>query len=254
MDDSTLKRAFLDSGWKQQEVMLYLKLLELGEQPASVLASKVQKNRITTYHALERMVEKGWLSKRRQVHGFTYSCNEAENILSNLYNEREILYKKLSREAELFAGILPYLSQIQGSSFKKPVVDTFYGDQSLRQIYTLSLEAKEMFAYYEPFSSDQYPELLDTDDWHTAERIKRHIPVKIILPNTPNSLDFAAVRKPLKQVKIVQNKEFTFKDLMLITDSRVLIYSLKDKMGVSIQSTNIAHNQIQQFTLLWSLL
>ena len=127
----------------------------------------------------------------------------------------------------------------------------FYGDNALRQLYKISLESSEMLAYFEAWSAAEYPHLIEIDDWHTKARVKAGIPIKIIIPDTKHAARFAKVDMPLKEVAIVPASQFQFKDLTLITDTHMLIYSLPDSMGVAIQSSHIAHNQKQQFLLAW---
>lgn len=251
MKQSELLQAFVDADWTKQEAKLYLLLLELGTQPASVLAKKIGKNRVTVLHVLERMLFKGWLSKSKATYGWTYAANSPDNILQTLTDQRDELHRKTTQKVELFKGLLPSLLQIEGGNFKKPTVEVFYGTSALRQLYMLSLESRNMYAYYEPWNPKDYPELLEVDDWHTEERIRANIPVKIILPNTKYATSFAGVRKPLKEAVVVPSNILSIKDITIITDTSLLIYSLEDAMGIAIVSSNIAANQRQQFLLAW---
>jgi sugar-specific transcriptional regulator TrmB len=251
MDNNQLLQAFIDAGWKRQEAKLYMLLLELGAQPASVLANQVSRNRVTTLHVLEKMVDRGYVSKQKATYGWKYVASDPEVILAALTTQQEEAYRKQNLQTELFAGLLPHLHSVKSSSFKKPNVEVFYGDSALKQIYTLSLQTIELYAYYAPWDPAKHSHLLKIDDWHTQKRIEAGIPVKIILPHTKQSEPFAKVKKPLKEAILVQESEFTTKDITFITDTHLLIYSLEDNMGVAIQSTNMAANQKQQFLLAW---
>jgi sugar-specific transcriptional regulator TrmB len=251
MNTKELLQAFIDTGWTRQEAKLYVLLLELGAQPASVLAKQINKNRVTVLHALERMLSKGWLSKSKATYGWRYSANSPGDILQTLADQRDELHRKTTQKVELFEGLLPSLTKIEGVHFKKPTVEVFYGTSALKQLYALSLESSEMHAYYEPWDLKTYPELLAADDWHTEQRIKKQISVKIILPGTKHAKRFAEVQKFLKEAVVVPDDMFSMKDITIITDTGLLIYSLEDKMGISIVSSNIAQNQKQQFMLAW---
>lgn len=251
MNEKELLQAYIDAGWTRQEARLYTLLLELGPQPASVLASQLGKNRITIYHALERMFNKGWLSKSKAPYGWRYAALDPSSILHSLEAKRDEQLKALTRDTELFRDLVPHLEAIKGAQFKKPIVDVFYGDTALQQMYKLSLESSQMFAYYEPWDPAKHKDLLEADDWHTEQRIKARIPVKIILPNTKYAKHFAEIKKPLKEAVTVPVKSFAVKDITIITDDKLLMYSLIDKIGIAITSQQIAYNQQQQFLLAW---
>jgi len=132
-----------------------------------------------------------------------------------------------------------------------PVVQVLQGDDALRQIYARSLHTKRMYAYFRPWSAKEHPELVRTDDWHTAERIKRKIPVQIIVPTTEEGVEFANLQKEWKEVMTVPEGEFPFHDVTVITDDRLLMYSQADRMGIDIKSALIAENQRSIFSLAW---
>lgn len=86
MSKEILKEAI---GLTDQEVKIYFTLLNLGPQPASIIAAKINCPRSSVYPALERMIKKrviNFYSKRKIRHFMAVDIEKIEQILK----EREI--------------------------------------------------------------------------------------------------------------------------------------------------------------------
>ena len=246
-----IEATFRSMGWSTEEAKIYLVLLEIGAQPASVVASKLNRNRITVFHAMKRMVKKGILSEFPKKHGTSFAALSPDDLAREFVSFRDEETRRLTQRAELMQDLLPSLySKVRTQAFT-PVVQVLQGDEALRQIYARSLEATRMYAYYRPWVAEEHPDLVKIDDWHTEERIQRKISVQVIVPTTHEGLAFARLEKELKEVMTVPEGEFPVRDVTIITEDRLLLFSAEDRMGVEIRSAFIAENQRAIFSLAW---
>ncbi len=250
MTEKEVQLSLIQIGWSAFDAKMYLKLLETGAQRASTLALHVRRPRVTVYHALERMNAKGLVIKNRTGSGWQYAATPPQQLKRHAESRFLESQKKNRSIVEYLTLLQPSLESLQRQTFHRPHVEVFEGEDALRNIYDLSLDTKSMVAYFDPWAPDK-SDLQDIDHEHTMRRIEKKIPVRIILPSTKDGLAFASIRKPLKEAIVIPSDRYSFKDITIITDTRVLVFSLRDSMGVSIECANIAQNQKIQFELAW---
>lgn len=234
------------------EASILISFYEYGAQLPSVIARKLDKNRITVYHACERLVFKGYLSKVNTVSGSKYYPLNIDEIVSKLEEEKKNLIRESNNKMDTILSVKSWIEGISLKDYKKPVTRLFQGKNALKEIYKLSLDTKELFAYFDPWDIEVSKELRELDDWHTKKRIEKKIPIKIILPSNKNSTEFSKLKKPLKQTLLIPKKDFPYKDFTIITEDKLLVYSSDDMIGISISSPSIAKNQRVVFNLIWN--
>lgn len=237
--------------WTEEEATIYVTLLELGRQPASIVANHLGRNRVTVFHALERMAKKGLVRKFPHHAGAQFFATEPAILLQRMEEDQEERRTEAQFRIKTLTSILPHLEAIRSSDIVRPRVQIFHGDNALKEIYKLSLHGKEMLAYFAPWSPATDKRLLEIDDWHTRERVMRKIPVKIITPDTMEGSAFASVRADLKEIRLVPKQHFPHEDITLITDRHMLIFSRGEHLGIAVESSYIASNQRAIFTLAW---
>lgn len=253
MDKSEIIQQLTHLPWSKQDANMYLTLLHLGGQTAAVVATHIRRHRITVYHALERLTEKGIVESSLRKGAKYYTALAPEALLSKYKTERRRVTSRLDIGIESLESLVPYLQKMEVRDDIGPQIQLFHGKDALKNIYQLSLEASSMYAYYyQPWPVKDRKRLSLIDEWHTAQRVKHKIPVKILIPKTDEGVQFSALKKELKETLVIPTSLFPFKDLTILTDDRMLIFSLADDMGVSIKSRYIAQNQRAIFELAWN--
>ena len=197
------------------------------------------------------VIKKGIIKTSILPLGTHFIAIEPRALLNKIKEKKSEVITNAESQIRAMEWLLPHLEELEKKDFIRPKVQLFNGDEALKNIYEISLSSKHMFAYFEPWPKDTGKHLRDIDDWHTEERVRRKISVQIIIPDTNEGKSFAAVKKGLKEVIVIPASEFTHKDLTLITDTHVLIFSHADKIGIAIESLQIAKNQQAIFKLAW---
>jgi sugar-specific transcriptional regulator TrmB len=108
-------------GLSEYETDIYLSLLENGEISAYVLADKTGMYRQATYDALNRLMEKGFVSAIKEGKSQSFKAVNPEIIL-----------EYLNEKTESFRSILPELNEMQKKSKSSIIVETYKGRDVLR--------------------------------------------------------------------------------------------------------------------------
>lgn len=108
-----------------KEAHTYLQLLEIGMQPASVLAKKMKIPRSSAQFLLNSLVEKQFV-EQRIMHGITYYEPKKPDSLKNIIeSNKEKALQEIDRQQHQLEVITPLLKQISNPEEFLPKV-TFY--------------------------------------------------------------------------------------------------------------------------------
>lgn len=250
MENKIILKNFLrDRGIEGKCVDMYLFILEFGDQAISVIAKEIGAKRSSCYGYLDKLKKQGFVSEENR-NGvlyvspvkLEYVLNRIEEDLYKSFKETNSQIKHLRKSSNLFNRTKLRL--------EKPKIKTYTGENALRSIYEESLTGELMAGY---FSASYVGKDKEIDDWHTKERVSRNIPVRILIPETNEGIEFASKKVFLKEVKIVSRAMFPFHGTMVITNKHILMYSADDSVAVSIESSYLAENQMRIFDLIWDL-
>ncbi len=253
MEFKDLGTLFTKLDLSKNETDIFIKYYEYGLQQPSVIARKIGMNRVTVYHACERLHKKGFLNKVPGSHAVKYSPKSLVEIKEVFLDEKIDKDKEINEKLQVVDQISQQISSLASKDYKKPYTKVFQGENALKEIYKLSLEGDEILAYFNPWKANS-PHA-EVDEWHTKERKKLKIALKLIVPSiTDQSIIDLKVSESLTQVKVIEEENFDFEDFTIITNTRLLIYSSSDSLGVAIESKRIANNQRALFKLIWKSL
>jgi len=166
-------------GLTTKESKVYLALLEIGEQPVSVLAKKAELNRTTCYDILNALIEKGLVSSFIKRNTKFFSASDPKSILVYL----EKLESDIRMKKSILSKNLHLLSQITARSQVVPKVRFFEGFEGIMNVYNDSLNSDIIYSFID---SVDYPKELDDFVYkdYIPRRIKKKISVHEIAPNT----------------------------------------------------------------------
>lgn len=234
-------------GLTQKEAALYIAALELGSPSAvSTLAKKASINRTTAYDILEQLVHKGILIVQKKSSGRFYQAMPPAKLIAHLKEES----KKFERLAEEAEKIMPELN----SHFRpsgRPKIYFYEGEEGLIRAYEETLTSSEEILAY---ASDQANQ--DAVPWYFPKyyerRTQKGIPIRAIFPDTPKDRQrHARDKEELRQSRIVPKNILDFTPEINFFDNKIMIADWKEKLGIIIESKEIAKAFKQTFELAW---
>jgi predicted transcriptional regulator len=171
---------FRDLNFKEEEVKVYLSLLDKGASNAGDLAKQMGMKRPSVYVYLENLVQGGLVTQSIR-NGVKIFLPESGERIRDLYKRK---IDHLQRKQESLDEIIPILEKRAGSSFMRPRIQFFEGrsgmEAALQDILSFSGIASRTFwsarAAIEATSSDFFW-------WHNKERIRKNIHLKAAWPS-----------------------------------------------------------------------
>ena len=232
-------------GLSQKEARLYLVALENGPATISKLAQKSDLKRGTIYEFLGGMLEKGLLevsiSGKRKLYGAV---------------QPQKLKKIIDRQKEILDNLIPDLSLLTSTSPAKPKIKFYEGKEGLVAAYYEMLDLPDGsevlgFATFEGIYKLFSESAIST---YIKKRVAKKIKQKLIMPTDEYAHNHLNDNKQeLRQTLMIPKNKFSITNEINIYQDKVAIISLgEEKVGVIIESKQIADTQRAIFNLLWN--
>lgn len=230
-------------GLTPKEASLYLAALELGSASVQKIASKAGVKRSTAYEVLEDLRFKGLVTTFLKKKIRYYSAEDPSQVVELAESRVDTLKQAL-----------PELNAILGKSRKRPSVRFYQGKEGIQQILRESInEATEICAFGS--AADLFSEFENFSTFHVQERVKRKIPIRVILRDSLKARERQELGpKELREVKIVPDN-YPFHGLIYIWKNKIAMFSFKDDyVAVVTESAELATMQHALFMNLWNSL
>lgn len=137
---------FTSLGLTQKETQTYLKLLELGAQPASIVAKHVGIPRSSAYFILDSLKDTQ-LVEQFEHRGIKYFRAISVTRIVDVLRTQQ---KKLDQQFQLLEDELPALSVLENRIGLVPTVKFFEGKDAVMKMYEEVLKEKELCALFNP--------------------------------------------------------------------------------------------------------
>lgn len=241
--------------FSKTETKLYITLLQKGSMTVSELAEKVKLNRTAIYGYINKLLEKGVISR---------SKGNSNKIIANPPERLHFLVdEKVSSVHLLQEQLFPVVTALNSSFMQsldsdKSDVKYFKGKAGVKAIYEDCLKATEIRAYYNPTEIQRYfPENILI----FSNTLKRNPKMKVyeLVQDSP------ATRHHIAVSKFTGRHVFKFfpPDVRL-TSNDILIYEGKVAVinllgpdnfnGFILQNRDYFNNSKQIYDLLWRLI
>lgn len=194
-------------GLNNQELKTYFTLLNIGAQPASIIASKVNCPRSSIYPTLERMMKKGivtYFTRRKVRYYNAVGLDKLEDILKDKENhysaKAKMIGKNRLRLKDYFSVYKDDIKKLSG----KPKVQSYLGLEGVNTMWnTFLMQEGNICIYGSLFGCEQERQI-----WHNffkkVERIKK---IRVLMPKSGEK------QKLLAQFMSLSNLEIRFTDL-----------------------------------------
>ena len=230
-------------GLNSKQIDVYLALLELGSQPASVIAKKISLPKSTVLFLLDQLLDKGIVLK--SFKGKTqYFYAEVED-LSNAIKQSQ------KSQNDALSELIPLLKEFKSPFTSKPKVSFYQGIENCKKAYLKILDTKEEFLEF-----GNHKDLVDKFghkfmDSFITQRVKMNI-----LNQSISNMD--SIHTSLKgnsesqkrNLKLVPQNLGSLYSSICIYDDKVLILNLhSDAFGILIQNSQLAMTMKTIFNL-----
>ena len=253
-----MREKLLEIGLTDQEAKVYLELLSIGAQVASVLAKRLGLNRSNLYSILRNLETKGLVSSRVRAKVKSFSANDPNCLIG--YLDRQSRVYDYYR-TEMLSLIPNFRSLMRQHEFREPIVSYFEGLEGVKHVMYDGLNASEEVCAYlsldKWFNSGLKNFLADFRNSRIFEKKKV---LKAIVPDFPEIRDFFSQNSQhspseLTQILYVSDEKLleVFANEMVIYDERVSILHLKagEEYGIVIESKEIALMEKKIFEMAW---
>jgi sugar-specific transcriptional regulator TrmB len=247
-------------GLNEKEASVYLALLELGSQPASVIAKKAKINRSTTYLVLESLMKRGFVNHYVRADVKYFTAADPQIIIQSLENKE----KKLKENREELLDLLPEFYSLSNPLSVKPKVRFYDGEEGVKRVMQDTLTSTETLLSWDAMDSwfESTKALQNYILEYARLRAEKHkIPAKVLFVDSPRTRkyitkDYPALKEkmdPLMEFKWIPKDVPPFNNEINIYNDKVAIVSLakNELFGVIIESHEIAKVHKAMFQLAW---
>ncbi len=245
--DSQLQSALAELGFTDKETKVYLALLSLGRGTVSAIARAAGINRTTGYNILDILVSKGLARVSGKEPKQEYVA-EAPDVIMRLLKEKISQYETQLKKA---ARLVPQLKTIQRVA-DRPQVKFYEGKEGLIEVYEDTLTSHEPIRAYATID-DMHRALPNYFPKYYARRAKKGISIRGIVPRTPLAQERTQYNKAEKrQTALIPPDQYYFSPEINIYDNKVMIASWREKLGIIIESAEIADAMKKIYELAWA--
>lgn len=254
--NNMLKSILQKIGLSDKDAEVYLACLELGTQPASVIAKKAGLKRPTTYLILEGLLKKGLVSEYTGSNVKYFTVVSPEYLLNYVEKQRRELTSH-QRELEQF---LPQFASLINPYSLNPKVRFYEGIEGIERIMndTLMAKNKEILCYScldRWFARDDLKQYIT--NYGKRRCLDEKIALRAIVIDTPLAHKYLLDDYPkipgLTQIRWFPHDLSAFNDEINIYDNKIAICSMgkHELLGIIIESDQIVESQRSIFELAW---
>ncbi len=243
----TILRTF---GLTEKEIKIFQKVLELGAQPASHIARVTELPRNTVRSILDKLVKLGLMVKTNRANTQYYAVEKKESIIRELKHERIRVNEKIENQIDLLEHYGEEFTARHHSK-SRPKITFYEGMSGLEKVYEDTLGAKDGILSWASFEG-MHGALPDYFKTYYDRRAKKKIFIRSIHPDSEFARDRQKNdKKELRESKLVPEKKYNWVPEIQIYNNKINISSWKEKLGVIIESPEIAEALKAIFEMSW---
>ncbi|HYF04941.1 MAG TPA: helix-turn-helix domain-containing protein [Patescibacteria group bacterium] len=230
-------------GLSSLESQIYLALLPIHKGGIKAISDAAQVKRTSAYYAVESLMKKGLLHIELQGLKKVYVPEHPDKLKELVEIKRDQLIRNFP---ELIA-----LYNLEGSS---GVIKYFQGVEGVRNAYTLLLAQLKPDDYYLSISEVEAWYNTDPDffEFIRTTRSKKHLTTRILVNNTPASLEYKAKETYYRQKVKILPEGTRFPNTITISPSCILFHQVIAPISaILIENPSLIHVHKELFEILW---
>lgn len=245
-----IKALFSRLGLNDKESETFLKLLELGAQPISVLARHVDIPRTTMYSILEKLRKAGLIEEFERS-GIKYvRCVRPEN-LEDVIHKRE---RELKQTLKLLQENLPQLEAMENNLSITPKTKFFEGREEVLDMYGAIMREQSFCAFVNlesvkrgmPEYHDEIPKMIQRKEGFARE---------LVVDTAEAKRYKEKYESGRHQIKILKKDMQFFSDVIICKDKLYMTaYGDRQVSAVELFSLSLTGTHQVMFDALWQTL
>jgi len=245
-DYSQLKIQLQSFGFSEKESGVYIALLELGKGTVTEISRSAGINRTTGYDILSSLSNKGIVSVSGKEPKQEFSAEPPSSITVYLKKQSELLNENIKKSENLVSEL-----DLLHSVKNRPKIRFYEGTEGLKQVYEDTLTSSETIRAYATVD-DMHNALPNYFPEYYKRRAKKGIFIRAITPET----EIGKERKiydmeEKREMAFVPSDKYYFSPEINIYDNKVMIASWREKLGIIIESEEIADAMKKIYELVW---
>jgi len=242
-----MEDALIAVGLSKNETKIYLALLELGKGTVSEITRKANLNRTTGYDVLDGLVNRGLASVSGKEPKQEYIAESPDKIEALLKREISATEEHLKE----IKNILPELKSLHNVA-GRPKVRFYEGKQGLIDVYEDTLTSHETILAYATVD-DMHRALPNYFPEYYKRRAEKGVAIRAIIPATEIGKERASKDKEeMRETALIPPDKYYFSPEINIYDDKVMIASWREKLGIIIESAEIADAMKKIHELAWA--
>lgn len=236
-------------GLSEKESKVYLKLLEFGSLPISVIAKHTNINRTTCYIVIKSLTKKGIVSRYEKFNVQYFSAAQPNVLMSYLKDKKS----KIENEINILEDNLDKLNQIEDRQNNNTKVHYYEGFEGVKHIYEDNLQDNKLIRTFVGLEklTKQLSNYLKED--YLVKRIDKKITVKAIVSQNElgNMFDPSEDKDSFRTRKVIPGNKKLSSQISIYKDKVSFIsYHKEDYKGVIIQDASFAETMKSVFDAL----
>jgi sugar-specific transcriptional regulator TrmB len=247
-------------GLNKKEAQVFISLLELGSQPASVVGKKAGINRSTTYLILEALIKRGYVNQHVRADVKYFTAADPQTIVKSLESKE----KEIEENRNEFIELLPDFYALTNPLSIKPKVKFYEGEEGVKRAMNDTLSSTEPILAWSAYNSwlNTTPKLHKFVKDYAKERVEKYkIPVKVLVEDTKTVRKYllteypplSSKKDPLMEIRWIPKDVPHFENEINIYNDKVSIVSLakNELLGIVIESHEISKTHKAIFEMAW---
>lgn len=236
---------FLDLSEKESAV--YIAMLELGRGTVAQICRTANINRTSGYDILGSLTSYGLVRVSGKEPKQEYVAESPDNLLI-LMEKRLADAQRRLQEAEKAVPRLKSIHCVED----RPQVKFYEGTDGLRQVYEDTLTSHEEIRAFATVD-DMHKGLPNYFPTYYQRRAGKGIAIRAIVPKTEAGMERAAHdTQEKREIAFVPADTYYFSPEINIYDNKVMIASWREKLGIIIESVEIADALKKIYELAWA--
>jgi len=252
-----LKETLCQIGFTRNEAKIYIVLVELGPQPANVIARRSGLQRTTVYPIIKGLEKKSLVSSFIKNGIKFFGANDLNNLLDYVERKRRLL----DHHRDFVLDIMPRMEQLKSSMSVPPKVHYYEGANGVETVMTDSLRSNGQILCITNTEKWLNSDLqLFIKDYINTRIFKKKIQLKGLAKDTEKARCFlkdcygdSREASQYTDMRFIKGGEYLFDNVMKIYDNKVgIVYPERGcEFGVLIESEEFARTQRSIFDLAW---